>query len=621
MNRTLLFCLIGLGLAGAASAQVNAPNHAGFPKTIVGAGVTRFSKPLVVDLDNNNGPKEIVVGTKNGKLYVFDNAGNIRAGWPQTLPSEIGSSPAAADLNGDGNLEIVVGCGTAVTGQGQGRIVAFRPNGTVLWSYSPFDSLDPDTLPEAVYTTPALGDLDGDGLADVVFGSWDFYVYALKGTTGMPLPGWPVFARDTVWSSPALADLDGDGNLEIIVGLDSHVEGPPIDTPNGGAIYVYRKNGSFFPGFPQFVTDPAGVTPVGIHSSPAVGDIDGDGCPEIVVGTGNSTSTGGKRLHAWNHDGSIVAGWPVTTDGHPTSSPALANLDADPELEVIATDDAAFLYGLNGNGTQIFKMKPKAYTGASAVAVNEPVAAQVGSNPANNPAILVGGVGFDVTLISKAGAQISENGTHGAGMLIYSTGHPVPGVSVADLDNDGGLDIIAASGSSAGSEEDLGVYVWTAGSAGAMPWPQFHNDPRRNGRGTPTGACALPKPALDFYTLTPCRVADSRQPGNTTYGGPAYVAGEQRTITFTGVCGIPATAKSVSLNVTITGGTASGLLRLFPGGDGVPTGTAINWTAGQTRGNNIIVPLSFDGRGHLTVQAEMVTGQVHVILDVNGYFQ
>ena len=619
MHRKLFTCLIALGLcAGTVSAQTNAPFHAGFPKTVPGAGVTRFSKPLVVDLDNNNGPKEIVIGTKNGKLYVFDNAGNIRSGWPQTLPTEIGSSPTAADLNGDGNLEIVVGCGTAVPGQEQGRIVAFRPNGTILWSVSPLDGGDVDSLPDAVFTTPALGDLDGDGLADVAFGSWNFYVYALKGTTGAMLPGWPVFARDTVWSSPALADLDGDGSLEVIIGLDSHVEGPPIDTPNGGGIYVYRKNGSFFPGFPRFVTDPTGVIPVGIHSSPAVGDIDGDGCPEIIVGTGNSISTGGRRLHAWNHDGSIVSGWPFATDGHPTSSPALANLDADAEIEVVATDDQGFLYAINGNGTQVFKMKPKTYTGASAVAVNEPVAAQVGSN---NPAVLVGGVGFDVTLVSKTGTQISENGTHGAGMLIYSTGHPVPGVSVADLDNDGGLDIIAASGSSAGSEEDLGVYVWTAGTAGALPWPQFHNDARRNGRATPAGACAVTPPALNFYTLTPCRVADSRQPGNTTFGGPAYVAGEQRTITFAGTCGIPATAKSVSLNVTVTGGSASGLVRLFPGGDGVPSGSAINWTAGQTRGNNIIVPLSFDGRGHLTAQAEMVTGQVHVILDVNGYFQ
>jgi hypothetical protein len=116
-------------------------------------------------------------------------------------------------------------------------------------------------------------------------------------------------------------------------------------------------------------------------------------------------------------------------------------------------------------------------------------------------------------------------------------------------------------------------------------------------------------------------VADSRQSGNSTYGGPSYVAGEQRTITFPGVCGIPPAAKAVSINVTITNATSSGLLRIFPGGDGVPTASAINWSAGQTRANNAVVPLSYDGRGHLTVQAEMVTGNIDVILDINGYFQ
>ncbi|MBV8199188.1 MAG: hypothetical protein JOZ15_01060, partial [Acidobacteria bacterium] len=137
---------------------------------------------------------------------------------------------------------------------------------------------------------------------------------------------------------------------------------------------------------------------------------------------------------------------------------------------------------------------------------------------------------------------------------------------------------------------------------------------------------------LRFYTLTPCRVSDSRQSGYLTYGGPSLAGGEQRTITIPDVagytpswrsaCGVPATAKSVAFNVTITNPTTGGFLTLFPGGDGQPPTSTINFTAGRTLANNAVLPLSFDGRGNLTISVGMApTATVDVILDVFGYFQ
>jgi hypothetical protein len=55
-----------------------------------------------------------------------------------------------------------------------------------------------------------------------------------------------------------------------------------------------------------------------------------------------------------------------------------------------------------------------------------------------------------------------------------------------------------------------------------------------------------PNPPFRFYTVPPCRVADTRLP-NGTYGGPALAAGSSRSFPMTGACGIPATARSVSL--------------------------------------------------------------------------
>jgi len=73
------------------------------------------------------------------------------------------------------------------------------------------------------------------------------------------------------------------------------------------------------------------------------------------------------------------------------------------------------------------------------------------------------------------------------------------------------------------------------------------------------------------------------------------------------------------LNVTVTQASAAGDLRLFPGGVAAPLVSAINYRAGQTRANASIAPLGV--AGDLSVQCDQANGFVHLILDVNGYFQ
>jgi FG-GAP-like repeat len=649
---TRLYRLIIVGMvlvfaAGNVRAQTAAPSRDKFPVTtpLAGQGVVKFGGPVLADLDND-GKKEIIFATSgiyNGtsyttppKLWVFNNDGTVRTGWPRPLPSAAASSPAVGDIDGDGFPDIVVGCGTNSDLPQAGGVFAFRRDGSPIWSFSPADT-DGNGQPDHVWSTPALGDIDGDGILDVVFGSWDFNVYALKGTTGLPLPGWPNFVYDSVWSSPALADLDGDGKLEVIIGADCNTQGPPINIQAGGTLWVFRSNGSLYPGFPKFLVQPFGVAPVGIQSSPAVGDIDGDGCPEIVVGLAQtSLSTGGQQFYAFHNDGSLVAGWPITLAGQSSGSPALADLDGDGVLDVIMTDTGAviagrtnsFVYGFKCTGAvpaPLFKVQPKTYIGATAWVVGDAIAAQVGLN---NPAILVGGVGFDVTILKKDGTAISDDGTHG-GKLTYTTGHPVAGPVVADLDGTGTLTLVAASGVAAGNDTDAELFAWPLGSLGALPWPQFHHDEKRSGWShvvpTPPSCKPLP-PKGKFFPVAPCRIADSRNSGNTTYGGPAYTFNEERIITVTdnalNPChSIPSTAKAVALNVTVTQPATAGLLRLFPGGDQTPTGSSISYKAGRTRANNTITPLSYDGRGNITVRVEQPAGGVHVILDVSGYFQ
>jgi hypothetical protein len=121
-----------------------------------------------------------------------------------------------------------------------------------------------------------------------------------------------------------------------------------------------------------------------------------------------------------------------------------------------------------------------------------------------------------------------------------------------------------------------------------------------------------------FYTLTPCRVLDTRSPTGP-YGGPALAALSDRTFIIGGQCGIPPAATGVSVNVTVTQPTAAGDLRIFPAASPLPLVSTINYRAGQTRANNAIALLG--PAGDLTIHSDQPTGTTHFILDVNGYYQ
>jgi PKD repeat protein len=127
-----------------------------------------------------------------------------------------------------------------------------------------------------------------------------------------------------------------------------------------------------------------------------------------------------------------------------------------------------------------------------------------------------------------------------------------------------------------------------------------------------------PALATSFFTLTPCRAIDTRNAFGT-YGGPFLFANNVRSFTLTGRCGIPATAKAIATNVTVTTGTAAGFLTLYPGGSVVPSVSAINYRVGQTRANNVLVGLG--SSGDLLVRCFQSSGTVHFILDVTGYFE
>jgi hypothetical protein len=120
-----------------------------------------------------------------------------------------------------------------------------------------------------------------------------------------------------------------------------------------------------------------------------------------------------------------------------------------------------------------------------------------------------------------------------------------------------------------------------------------------------------------FYTVTPCRLVDTRTSAGPV-GGPALTANGTRTFPVAGLCGIPSTASAISVNVTVVDETGPGYLRLYPAGAAAPGTSTINFAPGAVRANNAIVALGVGGQ--VSVQCGMSAGRTHFVLDATGYF-
>jgi glucose/arabinose dehydrogenase/PKD repeat protein len=130
---------------------------------------------------------------------------------------------------------------------------------------------------------------------------------------------------------------------------------------------------------------------------------------------------------------------------------------------------------------------------------------------------------------------------------------------------------------------------------------------------------AQPQPVLRFYPLTPCRLIDTRGPAGPQ-GGPSLSSGAVRTFELSGLCGVPASAQALAVNITVAAPSSFGDLRLWAQGSLQPNTSVISYRQGRARANNGLVALGNDGG--LSVMASLAGGgTVHLILDVVGYFQ
>jgi hypothetical protein len=170
-----------------------------------------------------------------------------------------------------------------------------------------------------LFATMTMGELDGTPGLEIVVARQDT-LHAYDGD-GSLLPGWPVpgFSNVDQVSPPALTDLDGDGRDEVIVAWWS--TGGPY------SLGVLEDDGTFAPGWPQSVSDRA-------RFHPFVGDVDGDGDPEIALAVGFVPFT--WEIALYEPDGTLVPGWPVAMPNgfSAFTLPCLGDVNGDGDLEI-----------------------------------------------------------------------------------------------------------------------------------------------------------------------------------------------------------------------------------------------------------------------------------------------
>lgn len=572
--------------------QAQAPDHTldperGFPLPLANEG---NPKSLAVgDVNGDSRPDVVVADDTHGLLVLWGQAagpstttssvklpttvttapptGSAPAVFTPAQPYDLkawGSSVATGDFNGDGRTDVALSTKRKELVTANYKLFVFyqSADGSLQRAVS-FDT-EGDVGFASDVMALATGDLDGDGLTDLVLRMRDgIDVFMQRGGT---------FADRKYVELPHagrvdIADLDGDGKGDLVF--------------SGFGISVHRSLGSGT--FAPAETVVAG----GSFDEMAIGDMTGDGRLDLV--TTDWVLPGFVLVHPQQADGHFGA--PVRTSAGGSPGPlVLGDFSGDGRLDVAVAHSGAD-YGYKAQ-LRILTQTPD----GKLVSAGDTIIANASSNNAPMRAADVDGDGRTdlVTVTGGGGAKgvgVRLQGVDGrlGPERIYpflgSAPYVGDGVALADFTGDGRPDLAAANFS-------------------------YGMDVLRNFSG------AQPDPDTDrFHSMDPRRILDTR----SGVGAPARGVGPGGTVALqiAGAAGISGTGVSaVALNITVTEPSTGGFLTAWPSGTSRPLASNLNFGPGETVANLVVVKVGADGKVNLFNSA----GSAHFVADVAGWY-